>query len=47
MFGMFPLAWSAFSAAVLVNAAIQSAPSCLFPPIGTARSEPPRKPGIG
>ena len=30
MFGMFPFAWSAFSAAVLVNAAIQSAASALF-----------------
>ena len=47
MFGMFPTAWSAFSADVLVNAAIQSTASALFAPTGTARSEPPRKPGIG
>src|SRR5438876_242833 len=45
-FGMFPTAWRAFSADVLVKAAIQSAARALFPPIGTARSEPPRKLGI-
>ena len=31
MFGMFPAAWSAFSADVLVNAAIQSAAELLVP----------------
>src|SRR6185312_1277307 len=45
-FGMLPAAWNAFSDVVLVKAAIQSAASCLLAPIGTARSEPPRKPGI-
>src|SRR5581483_6402762 len=46
-FGMFPAVCSAFSADVLVNAAIQSTASALFAPTGTARSEPPRKVGIG
>src|SRR5579864_1441587 len=47
-FGMLPLAWSERSASVLVKSLIQSAPSatCLLG-AGTARSEPPRKPGIG
>src|SRR6266536_1274013 len=47
VFGMLPTACRPFSAEVLVNAAIQSTASDLFPPTGTARSEPPRKPGIG
>src|SRR5437660_625888 len=45
-FGMLPFACSAFSEAVLVKSLIQSAPSDLLPPAGTARSEPPRKPGM-
>src|SRR5262245_45169202 len=46
-FGMLPFACSAFSALVLVKSLIQSAASetCLLV-TGTARSEPPRKPGI-
>ena len=46
-FGTFPLAWSVFSAEVLVNSWSQAAPAVLLAPIGTARLEPPRKPGIG
>src|SRR5919201_3486347 len=46
-FGMLPLDWRAFSEAVLVKSLIQSAPSALLPVTGTARSEPPRKPGSG
>ena len=42
-FGMFPLAWRARCDAVSVNAWIQSTARPLFAPIGTARSEPPRK----
>src|SRR5262249_55237544 len=45
-FGMLPIPCSAFSDWVLVYAAIQSAASCLLAPIGTARSEPPRNPGM-
>src|SRR5690242_1893408 len=46
-FGMFPFAWSAFSELVLVKSLIQSIARLLFPLVtGTARSEPPRKPGI-
>src|SRR5262245_48267778 len=46
--GMLPFAWSDFSALVLVKSLIQSAAADLSPlVIGTARSEPPRKPGIG
>src|SRR5438105_10934081 len=43
--GMLPLVWSAFSELVLVKSLIQSAPIDLLPETGTARSEPPRKPG--
>src|SRR6266536_4215840 len=47
-FGMLPFAWRDFSALVLVKSLIQSAASALLPlGAGTARSEPPRKPGIG
>src|SRR5438045_4056737 len=47
-FGMLPFDWSDRSASVLVKALIQSAASALLPlGAGTARSEPPRKPGIG
>src|SRR5262249_22519593 len=47
-FGMLPFFSSAFSFAVLVKSAIQ-ADACDFELLwaGTARSEPPRKPGIG
>src|SRR5581483_4797891 len=45
--GMLPFACRPFSAAVLVKAAIQSTASALLAPTGTARSDPPRKPGIG
>src|SRR3954447_12987264 len=46
-FGMLPFAWRPFSPAVLVKSLIQSAASDLLPLVaGTARSEPPRKPGI-
>src|SRR5512144_1097255 len=38
VFGRFPFARSA---------PIHAAAAALFPPTGTARSEPPRKPGIG
>src|SRR3989442_15108853 len=45
--GMLPFAWSAFSELVLVKSLIQSAARDLFELVtGTARSEPPRKPGI-
>src|SRR5690349_24912526 len=45
--GMFPFAWRPFSPAVLVKIRIQSVASDLsFEPAGTARSEPPRKPGM-
>ena len=45
---MLPFAWSAFIDVVSVNALIQSAASFLLELVtGTARSEPPRKPGIG
>src|SRR4029079_9929599 len=45
--GMFPFACRPFSPAVLVKIRIQSAASDLsFEPAGTARSEPPRKPGM-
>src|SRR5579884_4419994 len=47
-FGMFPFAWSAFSDCVSVKSLIQSAASDLSELVtGTARSEPPRKPGSG
>src|SRR3954471_12408793 len=47
-FGMFPFACSCFSESALVKNLIQSAASVLFELVtGTARSEPPRKPGIG
>src|ERR671926_405527 len=46
-FGMLPFAWSVFSASVLVKILIQSFASALsLLPFGTARSDPPRKPGI-
>src|SRR3954463_16486715 len=46
-FGMFPTHRSAFSFAVLVKAAIQArALACELLCTGTARSDPPRKPGI-
>src|SRR5581483_1390042 len=46
-FGMLPFACSVFSDAVLVKSWIHSAPSALFELVtGTARSDPPRKPGI-
>src|SRR5918911_1685945 len=46
-FGMLPFAWSVFSASVFVKSLIQSFASDLsFDPFGTARSDPPRKPGI-
>src|SRR5437588_2388412 len=46
-FGMFPFAWSAFSELVLVKSLIQSAASAALELVaGTARSEPPRKPGM-
>src|SRR6476620_5360739 len=45
-FGMLPFACSPFSEAVLVKSLIQSDPSDAFLLVtGTARSEPPRKPG--
>src|SRR3954447_4109145 len=46
-FGMLPFAWNAFSELVEVKSLIQSAASvtCLLV-TGTARSEPPRKPGM-
>src|SRR5437588_11553965 len=47
-FGMLPFDCSERSASVLVKSLIQSAASALFPlGAGTARSEPPRKPGLG
>src|SRR6266851_4901820 len=47
-FGMLPFACSARSPLVLVKSLIQSAARFLFDVvIGTARSDPPRKPGIG
>src|SRR5919202_3818697 len=46
-FGMLPFAWRVFSPSVDVKIRIQSFASALsFAPAGTARSEPPRKPGI-
>src|SRR6267154_3417569 len=46
-FGMLPFAWRPFSPVVLVKSLIQSAASALLELVaGTARSEPPRKPGI-
>src|SRR6478672_7978617 len=45
-FGMLPFACRPFSEAVLVKSLIQSDPSDAFLLVtGTARSEPPRKPG--
>src|SRR5207302_10461516 len=47
-FGMLPFACRAFSDVVSVKSLTQSAASDLFElGAGTARSEPPRKPGIG
>ena len=46
-FGMLPFACRVFSELVDVKSLIQSVASALFElVIGTARSEPPRKPGI-
>src|SRR5690349_6231703 len=46
-FGMLPFDWRPFSPAVLVKMRIQSvARSLSLAPAGTARSEPPRKPGM-
>src|SRR5580765_6823767 len=47
VFGMLPFARSADIEALSVNALIQAAAAVRLPPIGAARSEPPRKPGIG
>src|SRR5258708_35990168 len=47
-FGVLPVACSPFSDAVLVKALVQSAAVAAFLlVVGTARSEPPRKPGMG
>src|SRR3954468_21783001 len=47
-FGMLPFAWKVRCDAVSVNALIQSPASDLSELVtGTARFEPPRKPGIG
>src|SRR5437764_1441254 len=46
VFGMLTFASRPFSEEVLVKSLIQSAPRALSAPTGTARSEPPRKPGI-
>src|SRR5919108_5363547 len=45
VFGMLPFACSALIEVLSVKALIQAAASSLLPPTGTARSEPPRKPG--
>src|SRR6186997_2181123 len=47
VFGMFPFARRAVMDPLSVNALIHAAAAVLLPPIGTARSEPPRKPGMG
>ena len=47
MLGMLPFARRADMDALSVNALIQAAAAVRLPPIGAARSEPPRKPGIG
>src|SRR4030095_7809521 len=47
VFGMFPFARSALIDALSVKAPIHAAAAVRLPPTGTARSEPPRKPGIG
>src|SRR5215470_6126545 len=47
VFGMFPFARSAVIEALSVKALIHAAAAALLPPTGTARSEPPRKPGMG
>src|SRR6188768_2226982 len=47
VFGMLPFARSAVMDALSVKALIHAAALSLLPPTGTARSEPPRKPGIG
>ena len=47
MLGMLPFARSAVIEALSVNAEIQEAACALSAPTGTARSEPPRNPGIG
>src|ERR671926_395976 len=46
-FGMLPFAWRVFSPSVDVKIRIQSfVRAWSFEPFGTARSEPPRKPGM-
>src|SRR4249919_1454870 len=47
VFGMLPFARSAVIDALSVKALIHDAACALSAPTGTARSEPPRKPGIG
>src|SRR5262245_25230743 len=47
VFGMLPFARSALIDALSVKALIHAAAAARLAPIGTARSEPPRKPGIG
>ena len=47
VFGMLPFARSAVIEALSVKAEIQEAACALSAPTGTARSEPPRNPGIG
>src|SRR5262249_33353156 len=47
VFGMFPLARRALIDELSVKALIHAAAAALLPPTGTARSEPPRKPGMG
>src|SRR4249919_3036114 len=47
VFGMFPFARSTVIDALSVKALIHAAAAALSAPTGTARSEPPRKPGIG
>src|SRR5262245_28259314 len=47
VFGMFPFERIALIEALSVKALIQAAALSRLVPTGTARSEPPRKPGIG
>src|SRR5262245_24243227 len=47
VFGMFPFARSPVIDALSVKALTHDAAAARFAPTGTARSEPPRKPGIG
>src|SRR6187431_3704841 len=46
VFGMFPFARRAVIDALSVKALIHAAALSFSPPTGTAKSEPPRKPGI-